>query len=74
MKRICFFLHSIKSAGGAERRIINIVNYLSEGDTQFKVYLLTWDSKQEDSFYKISKKVKWLKLPYKKGLFYKYVY
>lgn len=73
MKRICFFLHSIKSAGGAERRIVEIANYLSEADSEFKVFLLTWDSNQEDSFYEISKKVKWLKLPYKKGLFNKFI-
>lgn len=73
MKRICFFLHSIKSAGGAERRIVDLVNHLSEFDNEFKVFLLTWDRDREDSFYKISKNVKWLKLPYKKGLTNKFM-
>ena len=46
-------------AGGLERQIIRTSKTLS--DSGFKVFLITYDNKSAESFYKIPKNVEWIK-------------
>lgn len=65
MTNICLYLHSIKNAGGAEKRITSLANYLSKYN--YNVFIMTWDRQEDNSFYKIDKKIKWIKVEYKYG-------
>lgn len=65
MINVCLYLHSIKNAGGAEKRITALANFLSKSN--YNVFLMTWDKQEDKSFYKIEKKINWIKVEYKKG-------
>ena len=59
-KNIAFICTSLDNvAGGLERQIVRTCNSLAKLD--FKVFLISYDNYNSESFYKISKKVKWIK-------------
>ena len=59
-KNIAFICTSLDNvAGGLERQIVRTCNSLARLD--FKVFLISYDNYNSESFYKISKKVKWIK-------------
>ena len=60
VKNIAFICTSLDNvAGGLERQIVRTCNSLAKLD--FKVFLISYDNYNSKSFYKISKKVKWIK-------------
>ena len=60
IKNIAFICTSLDNvAGGLERQIVRTCNSLAKLD--FKVFLISYDNYNSESFYKISKKVKWIK-------------
>lgn len=59
-KNIAFICTSLDNvAGGLERQIVRTCNSLAK--LNFKVFLISYDNYNSESFYKISKKVKWIK-------------
>ncbi len=58
-KKISLIIHKI-SAGGAEKIMVTIANYLSENG--WEVFLLTFDDGNESPFYPLNKNVKWIPL------------
>jgi len=65
-KNICLYLHSIANAGGAEKRICDLANNLS--NYNFNVHIVTWDTDTSRSFYKLSEKIIWHKIEYSQGI------
>ena len=62
---ICLYLHSIKNAGGAEKQICLLANYYIKNN--YNVHIVTWDEQLDKSFYYLSDRIDWHKLPFKKG-------
>lgn len=59
-KNICLYFQSISRAGGAEKKICELSNYLDS--IGYKVFLLTLDSNDDKPFYHLNQRIKWLKI------------
>ena len=64
--KIAFYIYSLKRAGGAERRICELANQLS--NVFQTVIICTWDPLDEECFFELSEKVEWVKLGFEQNL------
>ena len=57
---LIFYSHGICKSGGAEKILVNLINFLSSN--KINIELITFDSKDSKSFYNLNANIKWHKI------------
>jgi GalNAc-alpha-(1->4)-GalNAc-alpha-(1->3)-diNAcBac-PP-undecaprenol alpha-1,4-N-acetyl-D-galactosaminyltransferase len=64
-RRIALYFHRLASSGGAERMICQLAAALV--DRGFRVYIISWDASEAQSYYALHPAVQWYRLGFSHG-------